>query len=89
MSQTTCPTCDAPVVYTPAGSNHVVGDWNEEYDFDGERFLREKIAALTGAQLLEIARGAGQAGGLMMQWPSKLRAALLDTLLGTPQEAKP
>lgn len=30
-----CPTCGAPVIYTPAGSNHVVGDWNEEYEYVG------------------------------------------------------
>ena len=46
---------------------------------DADRFLREKIAALTGEQLLKIARGVEQSGGLMMQWPSVLRTALRET----------
>jgi hypothetical protein len=29
-----CPTCGAPATYTPPGSNHVVGDWNEEWTYD-------------------------------------------------------
>lgn len=28
-----CPTCGAPAIYTPPGSNHVVGDWAEEWTY--------------------------------------------------------
>ena len=42
--------------------------------------LQDKIKSLSNTDLLEIARAVGQAGGLMMQWPSKLRTALLKVL---------
>ena len=89
--ETHCPTCHAPASAPPvyrcqrcglASTYCTCADPIRTWRFDAERFLREKIAALTGEQLLKIARGVEQSGGLMMQWPSTLRAALRSVLLG-------
>jgi len=44
--------------------------------------IAHRIANLSADELLDIARGVEQAGGLMMQWPSVLRKALLRALGG-------
>lgn len=43
---THCPTCGAPATFTEAESNHV-GDWQEEWRFDPEAVIAERIAGLT------------------------------------------
>ena len=47
-----------------------------------DELIAQRVAALTDKQLLTIAEGVQQAGGAMMQWPSRLRAALLAALQG-------
>jgi len=81
-----CPTCGAPASYTAAGSNHVVGDWHEEWTFDAQDWLAQRVAALTDAQTIEIAKMWGESPAIFTdaQVAERVRAALLTALGGAP-----
>ena len=86
MPTDSCPTCGAPVVSTIPLGHYGPTDPMWSWRFDAERFLREKIAALTDEQLVELLGSAtcldwdGEWASVSRD-PVAFRAALLETLL--------
>lgn len=91
-----CPTCGAPATYTPAGSNHVVGDWNESWEFDPDRvaglralveernLTRQRLTRLVRALERYLARPEVQAPP---PWYDAYQAAYNLAATAPPEEA--
>lgn len=95
MSAFQCSACGAPkwLVELPPLPNQPPKLKNEQWRFDGERYLREKIAALTDDQLADAYTAAcnreselhdAEVGPAHIRAGTiaALRASLLETLLG-------